>query len=96
MISRFVLNAILHHVVLLSIISYNKEMKYEIDKSDHPNCLYKGPWYNTAFCLRLHRSLFEYNLTNARTDRYNLLCSLVSHDKNNLRMKIKKALLDIG
>ena len=33
MISKFVLNAILHHVGMTWIISSNKEMKYEIDKN---------------------------------------------------------------
>ena len=41
----------------------------------------KSPWYNTAIYLRLHGSLFEYFITHARTDRYNLMCYLVAHDK---------------
>ena len=35
MITKFVLNAILHHVCTSWIISFNKEMKYEIDKNNH-------------------------------------------------------------
>ena len=34
MITRFVLNAILHHVGLSWIISSNKEMNYEIDENN--------------------------------------------------------------
>ena len=64
------------------IICPNKEMKYEIDKSNHQDWLNKGPWYNTAICSRLHGSLFEDFITHTRTDRYNRMCSLVAHDKN--------------
>ena len=59
----------------------NKENKYEIDESDHQDWLNKGPWYNTAICSSLYGYPFEDFITHARTDRYNLLCSLVSHDK---------------
>ena len=81
MITKFVLNAILHHVGLSLIICSNEEMKYEIDERNNPNWFDKGPWYNTAIYSRLHGSLFEYFITHARTDRYNLMCSLVTHDK---------------
>ena len=56
-------------------------MKYEIDESNHQYLLNKGPWYNTAICSRLYGILFEYFITHVRTDRYNLLCYLVAHDK---------------
>ena len=56
-------------------------MKYEVEKINHPNWLNKGPWYNKAICSRLYGSLFEDFITHARTDRYNLLCYLVAHDK---------------
>ena len=55
-------------------------MKYEKEKINHPNWLNRGPWYNTAICSRLHISLLEDFITHARTDRYNLLCSIVTHD----------------
>ena len=41
----------------------------------------KGPWYNIYICSRLHGSLFEDLITHERTDRYDLICSLVAHDK---------------
>ena len=41
----------------------------------------EGPWYNTAIYSNLHRSLFEYFITHARTNGYNILCSIVAHDK---------------
>ena len=81
MITKFVLNAILHHVGMSWIISSNEEMKYEKDENNHQDWFNKGPWYNTAICLRFHGSLFEDFITHARTDRYNLMCSLLAHDK---------------
>ena len=84
------LNAILHHVGMLRIISSNNEMKYEIYESNHQDWLNKGPWYNTDICSRLHGSLFGYFITHARTDRYNIICYLVAHDKNYQLMKMMK------
>ena len=81
MITKFVLNEILHHVGMLWIVYSNKKMKYEMGESNHPNFLNKGPWYNTYICSRSHVSFFEYFITHARTDRYNLLCSIFAHDK---------------
>ena len=52
-----------------------------MEKINHPDWLNKGPWYNTAICSRLYVSLFEDFITHVRTDRYNLLCYLVAHDK---------------
>ena len=75
------LNEILHHVGMLWIICSNDEIKYEIEVSNHQYWLNKGPWYNTAIWSSLHGILFEYFITHARTDRYNLMCSLVAHDK---------------
>ena len=80
-ITKFVLNAILHHVGMSWIISYNKEMKYEIEENNHQDWLNKGPWYNPSICLKLHGSMFEYFITHARTYRYNIMCSFVANDK---------------
>ena len=80
MITKFVLNAILHHVSMSWITSSNDEMKYEIDESNHQDWLNKGPWYNTAIFSRLHRNMFEDFIIHARTDRYNLMC----YDKKQL------------
>ena len=81
MVTKFVLNAILHHVGMLWIISCNNEMKCEIDKSNHQDWLNKGPWYNTEICSRLHGSLFEDFTTHAITGRYNIMCYLIAHGK---------------
>ena len=56
-------------------------MKYEIDENNHQDWLNKGPWYNTSIYFKLHGSMFEYFITHAKTDRYNLMCYLVAHDK---------------
>ena len=89
------LNAILFHVGMSCIISSNDEMKYEIDKINYQYFLNKGPWYNTDICSRLHGIMFEDFITHARTDRYNLMCSLVLHDKNYHLMNIMIAVLGI-
>ena len=54
MTTKFVLNEILHHVVMSWIICSKKELLYEIDKIYHPNWLNKGTWYNTDICSKLH------------------------------------------
>ena len=52
-----------------------------MDKNNHQDCLNKGPWYNTSFCLKFRGCTFEDFITQARTDRYNIMVSLVAHDK---------------
>ena len=51
-----------------------------MDKTNHQYWLNKGSWYNTSICLKLHGSRFEDFITQKRTDRYNLMCSLVAYD----------------
>ena len=41
----------------------------------------KGPCYNIYIYSKLHVKLFEDFITHARTDRYNLMCYIVAHDK---------------
>ena len=44
-ITKFVLNAILHHVGMSWIISSNQEIEYDMTtKSNHLDWLNKGPW----------------------------------------------------
>ena len=40
-----------------------------------------GPWHNKNICSKLYRTTFEGFITQARTDRYNIMCSLVAHDR---------------
>ena len=81
MITKFVLNTILHHVDMSWIISSNKEMNYEIDENNHQGWWNKGPWYNTSICLKFNGSMLEDFITHARTDRYNIMCYLVAQNK---------------
>ena len=48
MITKFLLNAIFHHVGMLWITSPKDEIKYETDKINHQDWLNKSPWYNTS------------------------------------------------
>ena len=95
-ITKFVLNEILHHVGMSWIISSSKERKYEIDENNHRYWLNKGTWYNASIYLKLYGITFEYFITHERTDRYNLMCSLVAHDKIQTAYKTMKAVLEIG
>ena len=74
-ISKFVLNSIFYHVGMSWIICSDK------DEINYPNWLNKIHWHNTAICSRLHGILFGDFITHARTNRYNILYSLVAHDK---------------
>ena len=69
MITKFVLNTILHHVDMSWIIGSNKEMKYGIDGNNLQDWLDKVHWYNTSICLKLHGIMFEDFIIHARTDR---------------------------
>ena len=81
MVTKYALNVIQHHVGMSWIISCNDYMKYEMDNNNHQYWLNKGPWYNLSICSRLHGSLFEDFIKHARSDRYNLIGSLFTHDK---------------
>ena len=74
------LNSLLHHVGLSWIISSNKKMKYETEENN-PDGLNKGPWYNTTIFSKLHVTVFEYFIRNARTNRYNLMFYITAHDR---------------
>ena len=56
-------------------------MKYDIDQNNHEYWLNEGTWYNKSTFLKLYGSMFENFITHARTDRYNIMCYLVAHDK---------------
>ena len=65
------------------IVRSNAEMKYDMEEHKHEDWLNSGPWYNTNMFSRMNGSLFEDFITPARTDRYNIMWSLVSHEKEN-------------
>ena len=49
--------------------------------SNHLDWCNTGPWYNKNICSKLHGIKFEDFITQARIDRYNIMCSLVAHDR---------------
>ena len=77
-ITKLVLNKIFHHVGMSWIICPNKEMLYEIDEINNPDWLNKFPWYNTAICSEFCGKLFEAFIRQVRTDRYYLMCYIIS------------------
>ena len=40
-----------------------------------------GPWYNIYICDKLLGNVFEGFIINARTERYNIICSIDAHEK---------------
>ena len=81
-ITSFVLNTVLHHVVMSWIIETNQHMEYDMEKHNS-NWMTSGPWYNTSICKKLHGKLFEEFILNAKTERYNSMCSIGTHEKQN-------------
>ena len=77
-ITTFVLNTIFHYVDMIWIFENDEDLKYDMDtlNSDWST---GGPWYNTSICKKLHGKLFEGFIINARTDRYNIMCSIDSY-----------------
>ena len=49
--------------------------------SNHLDWFDTGPWYKKNIYSKLHRINFQDFITQARTDRYNIMCSLVAHDR---------------
>ena len=56
-------------------------MLYEIEENNHPNWFNKVTWYNTTICSKLHEKVFEYFIKNTIIYIYNLMCSIIAHDK---------------
>ena len=65
-----------------------------MENNNHQDWLNNGPWYNTYISSKLRRRRFEDFITQTRTYRYNLMCSLVVHDK--LEIDYKKDESSIG
>ena len=40
-----------------------------------------GPWYNTSICKKLHGNVFYGFIKNARTDIFNIMCSIDEYEK---------------
>ena len=80
-ITKFLLNTVLHYVGLYWISSSNKKMEYDIKENNYPGFLNKGSQYNTAICYKLYETVFGDYIRNDRTYRCNIMCSITVHDK---------------
>ena len=61
---------------------FKKGMDYEnFSNRDNVEWFDKGPWHNKNICSKLYGTIFEGFIIQARTDRYNIMCSLVAHDR---------------
>ena len=49
----------------------------------NPYWITDGPWYKKYICKKLHGKVFENYTINVRTDIYNLICSIDSHEKQH-------------
>ena len=79
MITNFVLNSVLHRVVMSWIIETTNNFNY-IEEHNTDWITY-GLQYNTYICTKLNGTVFEKYIRNARTDRYNIMCHIDAHDK---------------
>ena len=79
-IPSFVLNTVLHYVGMSWIIETNQHFEYDLDKNN-PDWKIGCPWYNTYICKKIHGKVFDEFIRNAKTDRYNIICSIDKHKK---------------
>ena len=70
-ITKFVLNTMLHHVGMLWIISFKKKDYDNFTNSKNLNWFETGPWHNKNICSKLYGTTIEGFITQARIDRYN-------------------------
>ena len=57
-------------------------MDYDnVTNSKNLNCFDTGPWNNKHICYKLYGTTFEGFISQDRTYRYNIMCSLVAHDR---------------
>ena len=72
------MNAMLHHAGMSWIICSKKEKDYDnYTNSKNLSQFDTGPWHNKNICSTLYGTTFEGFITQARTDRYNIMCLLV-------------------
>ena len=82
MITPFMMNSMLHHVGMSWMISSKKEMDCEnFSKHDNVGWFETGPWHNKNICSKLYGTTFGGFIKQSRSDRYNIMCSLVAHDR---------------
>ena len=79
-ITTFVLNTMLHHFGMIWIIENHEDLKYAMD-IQNSDWMTGVSWYNKYICKKLHGKLFEEFIINARTDRYNIICSIDVYER---------------
>ena len=82
-VTVFLLNTLLHHVGMSWIIETHEQLKYDTDKNNS-NWMTGGTWYSTSIYKKLHGIVFEEFIRNAKTDIYNLMCSIDAYDREHL------------
>ena len=80
MITKYVSNIVLHHFSMTWIIGTNQQLEYDINKHN-PYWITDGLQYNTSICTKLHGIVFEIYTIKARSDIYNIMCSIDAHEK---------------
>ena len=70
----------LHHVGMIWIIENLEDFKYDME-IQNPYWMIGVKWYNISVCKKLHGKLFEGFIINARTDRYNIMCSIDAYER---------------
>ena len=93
-ITTIVLNTMLEHVGMLWIIETHDKLQYFLDKNNS-EWMIGGPLYITSNCKKLHVKVFEGFICNAKTDRYNIMCSIDAH-KNSINHVVMMAPADLG
>ena len=67
---------------MIWIIENHEYLKYDMD-IQNSNLVTGVPWYNTSICKKLHGKVFEAFIVNARTDRYNIMCSIDAYEREH-------------
>ena len=80
--TKSLLNKMLHRVGMIWMIEKHEELKYDLD-IQNSDWLTGGPWYNTSICKKLHGKMFERFIINAKTERYNIMCSIDVYEKEH-------------
>ena len=80
MVTKFVLNRVLHHVGLSWIFESTQQLEYGIEEHI-PYQLTDFPWYNISICTTLYGAVFRKYIRNARTERFIITCYIDAHDK---------------
>ena len=88
------MDKVLHHVGMSWIIKTNTHLEYDMEKYNS-DWITGGPWYNTFICKKLQRKEFEELIRYARTDRYNIMCSIDAHGKIYQNMMMEAAVVVI-